>query len=150
MINLKIHFSRSTQVDQGLESTSEKWIKVSRPDLCLGNLLRAHTRPVEVDMRRTPAPSRDENSMASGQSDNKPIQIRAANLAQRELLFSVAEATGNEISTVTRAFWSWWLGEAGAELPRRPPVAQDLEIDHYMVDGVCCVGGCDHGPFGNG
>jgi hypothetical protein len=73
-----------------------------------------------------------------GRSDNKPIQIRALSLEQRALLFSVAEATGTDLSKVTQKFWSWWLGEEGAELPLRPSVVHDPSYIDWPWDTDHC------------
>ncbi|ARX81492.1 hypothetical protein SMD44_00890 [Streptomyces alboflavus] len=38
---------------------------------------------------------------------------------------NAARNSGSDRSTVTRAFWEWYVGRPGAEHPRRPAAAEE-------------------------
>lgn len=43
-----------------------------------------------------------------------------------------AKRTGSDRSSVTRAFWEWFVGRPGAKLPERPgPANRDLNQPDY-------------------
>ena len=56
----------------------------------------------------------------ANQHKHAPRQIRGVPDEEVKAFDAAAEAAGSNRSSITRAFWAWFAGQPGAELPHRP------------------------------
>jgi len=59
--------------------------------------------------------------MASGRSDNRPLQVRLSDQLKKQTFLAEANNSGTDASKLIQQFVDYWLGIPGAELPERDP-----------------------------